>query len=87
MQQGLSMFLCPAHIVSIQAVALYRKLESFEKEYALPTINQLVRQGRRSRMADDKSKTLPYPAGTTPEARRVHRVFTHDPQEAELGSS
>ncbi len=31
---------------SIQAVALYRKLESFEKEYALPTINQLVRQGR-----------------------------------------
>ncbi len=43
---------------ALQAVALYRKLESFEKEYALPTINQLVRQGRRSVPKKSKNAAL-----------------------------
>ena len=62
---------------SIQAVALYRKLESFEKEYALPTINQLVRQGRRSVPKKFKNAALQHNS----QKRGVcTRVFTTSPK-------
>lgn len=53
------------------------KLESFEKEYALPTINQLVRQGRRSVPKKSKNAALQHNS----QKRGVcTRVFTTSPK-------
>ena len=48
----------------------------------MPTIQQLVRQGRSSKFT--KTKT-PGAQGLTPAPRRVHPRLHHDAEEAELG--
>ena len=62
---------------SIQAVAPCQSWNHFEKEYALPTINQLVRQGRRSVPKKSKNAALQHNA----QKRGVcTRVFTTSPK-------
>ena len=83
--------LLECHLVTLCSVACARVLAARASVYrtrrrraALPTINQLVRKGRKAAGDEEQDAGA---QGQSAEARRVHARLHHDAQEAELGAA